>query len=128
VSLTPASGPAGAPVVTQASEPAWVRKGTAATQQDYATALGFERVLVEQLTKSMAATAGLGGESSEEGGSEGETSGSAAGSGEISTMLPQALATGVMNAGGLGLASQITRDMQAVAPATPNSKSGGTAA
>ncbi|HEV7162889.1 MAG TPA: hypothetical protein VGN25_06515 [Solirubrobacteraceae bacterium] len=124
MSLTPASGPAGAPVVNQASEPAWVRKGTAATQQDYASALGFERVLVEQLTKSMAATAGLGGESSEEGGQEGEPSGSAAGSGEISTMLPQALATGVMDAGGLGLATQITRDMQAVAPATPNSSAG----
>ena len=118
-----ATGSVGAPVVNQTSEPAWVRKGTAATQQDYASALGFERVLVEQLTKSMAATAGLSGESSEEGGSEGESS-SSAGSGEISTMLPQALATGVMNAGGLGLASQIARDTQVVAPATPNSSAG----
>ncbi len=111
MSVAPAIGSSGLPVVNQASEPAWVRHGSAATQQDYATALGFERVLVEQLTKSLSATTGLGGESSE-GGSEGGSASSAASSGELSAMLPQALSSGVMNAGGLGLAAQLTKEMQ----------------
>ena len=54
----------GLPAVNQALEPAWVRHGSAATQKAYETALAFEQMLVEQLSKSLTATSGLGGESS----------------------------------------------------------------
>jgi hypothetical protein len=103
----------GLPVVNQALEPAWVRHGSASTQKAYETALSFEQTLVEQLSKSLAATSGLGGEESQEGESS-EEGGSASGaqSGELSAMLPQALSSGVMSAGGLGLAAQLTRNLE----------------
>jgi Rod binding domain-containing protein len=113
------------PAVNQALEPAWVRNGPEATKKAYETALAFEGMLVEQLSKSMAATSGLGGESSPEGESGSEEGGSMAGSSELSSMLPQALSTSVMNAGGLGLAAQMTRQLQdqALVPQTaPNTE------
>jgi hypothetical protein len=102
----------GLPVVNQALEPAWVRHGSAATQKSYETALAFETTLVEELSRSLTATSGLGGESGQEGESSGEAGSSAMGAGgPLSSMLPQALASGVMNAGGLGLAAQMTRSL-----------------
>ncbi len=100
------SSPAGLPLVQAKNEPAWVRSGSSSTQQAYATALGFEQVLVEQLAKSMTATSGLGGE-------EGEGATGDAASAPMTSMLPQALAAGVMSAGGLGLAAQMTHQLQA---------------
>jgi Rod binding domain-containing protein len=106
--LTGASEPAttAAPVVNQAREPASVRNGSAAVQKAYQSALAFEQVLVEQLAKSLTATAGLGGE--EEGGE-----GSNPEASEISSTLPQTLSASVMSAGGLGMAAQMTQQMQA---------------
>jgi hypothetical protein len=128
--VTPAA--VGLPVVDQALEPTWVRKGSTATKQDYTTALAFEKVLVEQLTKSMAATSGLGGEGGEEEGQSppegGESGGAGAGTSQLSTLLPQALSAGIAGAGGLGLASQLTRDLQGTQPGGSISRSGGTAA
>lgn len=103
----PASG---LPVVNQTLEPAWVRHGSQATQKAYQSALAFEEMLVEQLSKSLTATSGLGGESGQEG--ESSSEGSSSGMGALSSMLPQALTSGVMNAGGLGLAAQLTRNLQ----------------
>ena len=60
---------------------------------------------------------------SEEGGSS--TSG-AEGS-QLSSLLPQALSSGVMNAGGLGLAAQMTRALEGVHGAAHTRASGGTA-
>jgi hypothetical protein len=106
-------GSTGGPVVNQALEPTWVRNGSASTQKAYAAALSFEQTLVEQLARSLTATSGLGGESSPEGEAGGEQGGSStAGNGELSSMLPQALASGVMNAGGLGLAAELTKGLQ----------------
>jgi Rod binding domain-containing protein len=115
----------GLPAVNQATEPAWVRHGSASTQKAYDTALAFEGMLVEQLSKSMAQTSGLGGEESS---GEGESSedGSAA-SGELSSMLPQALSSGVMSAGGLGLAAQMTQQLQ-VSQAVSSAEAKGTGA
>jgi Rod binding domain-containing protein len=107
------------PVVNQTLEPAWVRNGSASTQKAYQTALAFEEMLVEQLSKSLATTSGLGGEDGQEGESAqagSETSG--AGGGPLSSMLPQALTSGVMSAGGLGLAAQMTRELQGAATQT----------
>ncbi len=122
---------AGLPAVNQALEPEWVRHGSAATQKAYASALSFEQTLVEQLSKSLADTSGLGGESSQEGGSgseEGGSSASDAGASQLSSMLPQALTASVMNAGGLGMAAQMTRELQGVQDAAQLKASGGTSA
>ncbi|HLM86672.1 MAG TPA: hypothetical protein VK272_10845 [Solirubrobacteraceae bacterium] len=124
VSLDTSSG--GLPIVNQAREPRWVRDGSPATQKSYERALAFEDTLVEQLARSLTASSGLGGESSQEGeggGEEGSSPMSSAGESQLSSMLPQALTSSVMNAGGLGLAAQMTRDAQSFAPA---SASGGT--
>jgi Rod binding domain-containing protein len=106
---------AGLPAVNQALEPEWVRRGSAATQKAYDSALAFEQTLVEQLSKSMADASGLGGESSSEGEAGAEAGGSStggAGDSQLSSMLPQALSASVMNAGGLGMAAQMTRQLE----------------
>jgi Rod binding domain-containing protein len=119
----------GLPVVNQTLEPAWVRDGSAATQKAYQTALAFEQMLVEELSQSLTASSGLDGEGGEEGESpEGGASGSSAASGPISSMLPQALTSGVMSDGGLGLAAQMTRQLQDGGGATQTGTSGTTAA
>ena len=118
VSGLPANG---LPIVNQTltlkgtSEPAWVRKGSAATQKAYETALAFEQMLVEELSQSLTATSGLGGESGGEGESSEGSSGGGGASGPLSSMLPQALTSGVMSAGGLGLAAQMTRQLAGAA-------------
>jgi Rod binding domain-containing protein len=101
----------GLPTVNQTLEPAWVRKGSAATQKAYETALAFEQMLVEELSQSLTASSGLGGESGQEGESSEGASGDSGASGPLSSMLPQALTSGVMSAGGLGLAAQMTRQL-----------------
>jgi hypothetical protein len=119
----------GLPAVNQALEPAWVRKGSSSTQQTYASALAFEQTLVEQLSQSLTATSGLTGESSSEGESgsgEGSSSASGGGDSQLSSMLPQALTAGVMNAGGLGLAAQMTREEEGVKATADVKASGGT--
>jgi Rod binding domain-containing protein len=116
-------GATGLPVVNQALEPEWVRHGSASTQKAYETALEFEQTLVEQLSKSMAASSGLGGESSQEEGS-GEEGGASANDSEISSMLPQALTSSVMSAGGLGLAAQLTHQLEGLEGATQAHASG----
>jgi Rod binding domain-containing protein len=128
MSLPPVTGSTGVPAVDQALEPAWVRHGSTATQKAYASALAFEETLVEQLSQSLASTSGLDGESSEGGlGSEaGGSEGSGASSSPISSMLPQALSAGVMHAGGLGLAAQLTHDLETADAATQARGTGAT--
>ena len=96
------------PVVNQATEPSWVRRGSAETQRDYAAALAFERTLVEQLSKSLTPSA----EEGEEGGEEGGSGTMGAGQSQLSAMLPQAFSSSIMNSGGLGLAAELTRGLQ----------------
>ncbi len=124
----PAVNPGGLPpTVNQALEPAWVRHGSAAIRQDYESAMAFEQTLVEQLSRTLSASTGAEGESSDEAEGEGGSP-PAAGAGALSAMLPQALATGVMNAGGLGLAAQLTQSLAgvtAVGNGTPATATGG---
>jgi hypothetical protein len=99
------------PVVDEAHAPAYVRNGSAAVKHDYATAVGFEEMLLSQLTQSLAQSSGLSGESEEAGGeaSAGEegASGSESGGGMLAELLPQTLAEGLTRDGGLGMASQL---------------------
>ena len=101
----------GAAPVAVAHEPAWVRHGSARTQQDYRAAVAFETALLEQLTHAMTEAAGAG-----EDGQEGEEGSSTATPGPIASLLPQALAAGVARGGGLGLAAEITRAEQGLRP------------
>jgi hypothetical protein len=89
----------------RSSEPAWVRDGSAKVQQEYALGLEFERMLVQQLAGALTATTEAQGE-----GSEAEASDPAGG--VLSSMIPGALADGVVAGGGLGLAAELTRGLQ----------------
>ena len=126
MSLAAASGSTGLPVVNQATEPEWVRKGSAATQKAYESALSFEATLVEQLSKTLTSTSGLSGESEGESGSE--EGGSSGANSQLSSMLPQALTTSVMDAGGLGLAAQMTSNLEGLEGASQTKATGGSSA
>lgn len=96
----------GTSVVDEAHAPASVRNGSASVKQAYASAQGFEEMLLQQLSSSLVQSSGLSGEgeSGEEGSSE---AGGEAGSSMLSSLLPQTLTEGVMREGGLGLAGQL---------------------
>jgi Rod binding domain-containing protein len=126
MSVAAASGSTGLPVVNQATEPEWVRKGSAATQKAYESALSFEATLVEQLSKTLTSTSGLNGESEGESGSE--EGGSSGANSQLSSMLPQALTTSVMDAGGLGLAAQMTSNLEGLEGASQTKATGGSSA
>ncbi len=110
---------AGLPVQAQALEPAWVRHGTPAVQKQYAAAVQFEQMLLTQMASSLTQNGELGGESSGE--SSGEEGGATSepGAGVYSSMLPQALASGVVGGGGLGLAAELTRQLAGSGAGTP---------
>jgi Rod binding domain-containing protein len=83
--------------------PADVRDGTPEHRKAYTAALGFERMLVAELAKSLSQTAQDGDE-----GADAATS-------TYRQELPGALADGIVAGGGLGLARQLV-------PATPEVK------
>ncbi len=87
------------PPVDRALLPAEIRDAPQARREAYTAATGFERLLVQQLTTSLAESAkdAFGGDS------------------PYASLLPDALADGVMDGGGLGLAMQLT---DAIAPRT----------
>jgi hypothetical protein len=89
---------AGLPPVDQALLPAAVRSAPRAEQQAYEAALGFERVLVGQLANQLQES--TGGEDS----------------GPYASLVPSALADGIMAAGGLGLAEPLSHSISKDAP------------
>jgi hypothetical protein len=98
------------------SEPAWVREGSPELQREYALGVEFERMLVQQLTSSLTAS----GEPLGEEGGGGEGSSGDAASSVLSSMVPNALADGVVAGGGLGLAAELTRQLQGQAGSSPS--------
>lgn len=124
MSMQPTSAAAVLPSISRAGEPSWVRSGSAEVQKNYAAALAFEQTLVEQLAKTMLASDGLGGQGEGETSSE-EGTPSDAGSGLLSSLLPQALAGSVTGSGGFGLAAELTRGFHG---ASDGAASGGTVA
>ena len=109
--LTSALGGLGAttsPAINPATEPANIRNGGAKAQEAYATAMQFEQVLVNQLTKQLASSANLNGsdDSSDGSGDDSGSSSSLLGSGpaasEYQQLLPGALSSSIMGSGGLG--------------------------
>jgi Rod binding domain-containing protein len=86
------------PPLDSALLPPDVRTGSQERKDTYAAALGFEQLLVKQLTESLATSArsAMGGDS------------------PYASLMPQAMADGLIDAGGLGLARQMT---DAISPA-----------
>jgi hypothetical protein len=81
----------GLPPIDQAQLPADIRTAAPARRDAYEAGLGFERLLVQQLSQSLTDSArdALGGDS------------------PYASLLPDALTDGVMGGGGLGLARQL---------------------
>lgn len=89
------------PPIDQSLLPADIRAAGAADRKQYAAALGFERTLVNELTKAMAETA-KGDDSQQQ---DAATS-------LYMDMLPDQLADSVIAAGGLGLARTLYDGMK----------------
>ena len=83
------------PPIDQASLPAEVRNGSKQDKKAYQAALGFERMLLGELTKAMADTAKP---------ADGDDKPEDAASAMYMQMLPDQLADAVTAHGGLGLA------------------------
>jgi Rod binding domain-containing protein len=104
------------PPVDQSLLPASVRTGTPAQQNAYTTALAFEQMLVEQLSKELAATAQPRPDSSD-GSDSGDSGAGLMGAGAdpasstYAQLLPTALSTSLMSAGGLGVAQQLATSL-----------------
>ena len=93
--------------------PADVRKAGKDAEQTYRVALGFERTLLEQLTKSMAKDmVGMDSSDSDSDSGDGENSGPSAATSAYTDMLPGTLADSVTSAGGLGLAHDLWLSMR----------------
>ena len=81
--------------------PAEVRKGGDAAKEAYGAALGFEQMLVKQLTKSLADSSAVGG---------GENGGAPA---AYRDMVSENIASAITQAGGIGLAEQLYKQVNA---------------
>jgi hypothetical protein len=104
------------PPIDPATEPAAVRHGGKAAQNAYQTGLGFEQMLVSELTQTMSDTLGGSDPSASAGGSDAGASGSSGGSGSsplgpYASLLPGALSSSIMSSGGTGVAMQIARSI-----------------
>jgi len=88
------------PPIDHALLPGGVRDGSPERRREYDAALAFERQLLGELAKALAATAAP---------ADGE--GSSAATKTYRDMLPGALADAVMAEGGLGLAAQLDAAM-----------------
>jgi Rod binding domain-containing protein len=91
--------------IDQSLLPAEVRNGSASDRKTYSAALGFERALVGELTKAMAETA-----KPVDDGEDGEAQDSATST--YMDMLPDQLADGIQQNGGLGLAKTFYDSMK----------------
>lgn len=98
------------PQVDVRSMPRAVREGGAEAQKTYKAAVAFERVLVEQLTKELSATAQPADDES-----------ASAATGAYRDMLPGAMADALTGAGGIGLAQQLYAAMRPDAAAAASS-------
>ena len=107
------------PPVDAANEPANIRNGNATAQKAYQEALGFEDILVQQLTQELASTVTSPSDGSSSGDGSSDSSDSSDSSGGIlgsdpstsmfASMIPTALTQSIMSNGGLGIASQLAQ-------------------
>lgn len=107
-------GDSALPPVDQSLLPADVQKGSAADKKDYQAALGFERMLLGEMTKAMTATTNMDGSSDDSSGADStntddstSTDDSAStdpATSQLLSMLPDQLADSMIAGGGVGLA------------------------
>jgi Rod binding domain-containing protein len=93
MSVSGLSGRGGLGLIPEAALPAAVRNGSAKDKEAYKAALGFEQVLLGQLVKSMA--------------SDGPLS-----EGPYAAPVQDALSSGIVANGGLGLATNLYRALK----------------
>ena len=102
--------------INEALLPASIRNGDAQAKNAYQQALGFEDILVQQLTQEMAQTVtSPGGDSSDDG--SGDSSDSSSGgilgsdpsTNAFAGLIPTALTNSIMSGGGVGMAEQLAR-------------------
>jgi hypothetical protein len=82
--------------------PADIQKAGPAAKKAYETGLGFEQMLLDQLSQELTKTV-----SNSDDGSSDSTGLLGSGSSGFASMLPQALDSSVMSRGGLGIAREI---------------------
>jgi Rod binding domain-containing protein len=104
------------PPIDQATLPADIRNGSKQDKQAYTAALGFERMLLGELTKQMAETAKPAGSDDSDSSGSGDGTDSSqstdAASSMYQQMLPDQLADAVTESGGLGLARSFYDSMK----------------
>jgi Rod binding domain-containing protein len=93
MSVAGLSGLGGRGLIPEAALPAAVRTGSAKDKEAYKAALGFEQVLLGQLVKSMAADGPLS-------------------EGPYAAPVQDALSSGLISGGGLGLATDLYRALK----------------
>ena len=106
--------PSNLPPIDSALLPADIRNGNAQAKNAYQEALGFEDILVQQLTQQMADTVtSPGSDSTDSGGSSDSSSGGILGSdpstSAFASMIPTALTQSIMSSGGVGIADSLAR-------------------
>jgi Rod binding domain-containing protein len=97
------------PPINAALEPADIRNGNAKAKQAYQEALGFEDILMQQLTQQLAATVtSPGGDSGDSSSSSGGGMlGSDPSTNAFASLIPTALTQSVMSGGGVGIADRL---------------------
>jgi|tagenome__1003787_1003787.scaffolds.fasta_scaffold19067802_2 hypothetical protein len=103
----------GLPIISDTLLPADVRSGSESDKQHYKAALGFEQMLVGQLVQTMAGSDGSAGASPDDDDSAALDTANPLASGPMAGQMQDALTSALMSAGGLGLAGQIYKGMQA---------------
>lgn len=122
-SYEPALTSANLPAINAAFEPADIRNGNAQAKSAYQEALGFEDILMQELTQELASTvtsSGTDSSDSTDGSSDSSDSSDDSSSGllgsdpstsEFASMIPTALTQSIMSTGGVGVADQIARSI-----------------
>jgi hypothetical protein len=111
----------GLPPINPATEPASIRNGGPEAKKAYQEALGFENVLLNQLSQALASTVSTPSadgssadgsvDSSDSSGSGGGLLGSDPSSSAFASLIPQALSNSIMSAGGLGIAARLAQSL-----------------
>jgi Rod binding domain-containing protein len=104
------------PPVDATNEPADIRNGNTAAKNAYQEALGFEDILVQQLTQELASTVTSptddgSGDSSDSSDSSGGILGSDPSTSGFASMIPTTLTQSIMSGGGLGIAAQLAQSI-----------------
>jgi Rod binding domain-containing protein len=115
------------PPIDSALIPASVRNAGPQAQKLYTAALSFEQQLTQQLAQSLTSTlqdpsASTDGTDGSDG--SGDSSGADSSTSMLQQMLPDALAQGMTQAGGLGLAQQLYEALGGTTDSTSTKKAG----